>query len=217
MILVGAGGHGKVVADIVLSSMPNVQIHAFFDDALSNVGKILGIPVLNMERFLEHQAWQCIVCIGNNQIRKKITESINIEYVTAIHKNAVISSFSKIYEGSVIMANAVVNADAIIGTHCIINTSAVVEHDCRISDFVHISPGAALAGNVMIGEGSHIGIGASIIPGVKIGRWAIIGAGTVVIRDVPDYAVVVGNPARIIRFQNHISVNSINTHLHDNI
>jgi acetyltransferase-like isoleucine patch superfamily enzyme len=53
---------------------------------------------------------------------------------------------------------------------------------------------------VKIGDGTNIGLGAMVMPGVTIGRLAVIGAGAVVTRDVPDNAVVVGNPARVIRW-----------------
>jgi acetyltransferase EpsM len=51
-----------------------------------------------------------------------------------------------------------------------------------------------------VGEGSNIGIGASVIQGVSIGKWVVVGAGTVIIDDIPDYAVVVGIPGKIIKF-----------------
>jgi acetyltransferase EpsM len=98
------------------------------------------------------------------------------------------------------MAGAILNPNVKVGKHCIVNSGAVIEHDCILDNFVHLSPNAALAGNVSIGEGAHIGIGSSIIQGVKIGKWATIGAGTVVLNDVPDYAVIVGNPGKIIKY-----------------
>ena len=97
------------------------------------------------------------------------------------------------------MPKVVVNAAAIIGQHCIINTSAIVEHECVLEDFVHVSPNSTLCGNVKIGEGTHIGAGVTIIPGIKIGKWCTIGAGSVVVKDMPDNVVAVGNPAKVIK------------------
>ncbi|MGS3161960.1 MULTISPECIES: DapH/DapD/GlmU-related protein [Aeromonas] len=45
-----------------------------------------------------------------------------------------------------------------------------------------------------------IGANATLLPGITVGRHAMVGAGAVVTKDVPDYAVVVGNPAKIIRY-----------------
>jgi acetyltransferase EpsM len=199
MFLFGASGHGKVVADIILSSMSKITIEAIVDDN-PKVEAILSIPVVKTNELFLQQKKECIICIGDNLIRRKVAEKINATYLTAIHKSAVISHFSNIGEGTVVMANAVINPDAVIGKHCIINTGAIVEHDCIIEDFVHISPNASLAGAVTVGEGSHIGIGACVIQGIKIGKWATIGAGAVVIKNVPDYAVVVGNPATKLSF-----------------
>jgi sugar O-acyltransferase (sialic acid O-acetyltransferase NeuD family) len=98
------------------------------------------------------------------------------------------------------MAGVSINSGVNVGKHSIINTNSCIDHDCVLNDFVHVSPNAALAGSVTVGEGTHIGISACVIQGIKIGTWATIGAGAVVVDDVPDYAVVVGNPARIIKY-----------------
>jgi len=50
----------------------------------------------------------------------------------------------------------------------------------------------------VVREGASLGANSTIVCGVTIGRWALVGAGSVVVRDVPDHAVVVGNPARPI-------------------
>lgn len=196
MILFGASGHSKVVLDILISK--GLKVNAIVDDH-PKMEEIFGVAVIKTVGLTINDT--AIICIGNNKIRKTISEKYNFEYVTAIHPNAVVSQFSKIGCGTVIMANAVVNPDVLIGKHCIINTGAVIEHECILEDYVHISPNASLAGNVSVGQGSHIGIGAAIIQGMKIGRWATIGAGTVVIKNVPDFATVVGNPGKIIKIK----------------
>ncbi len=198
-VMFGASGHAKVILDILLSQ--GVKVDFILDDN-PKVDEIFGIPVKQNNNQISNE--KCIISIGNNAIRKKISENYAFEYQIAIHSKATISEFSQIGEGTVIMANAVINPDVKIGKHCIINTSAVVEHDCNISDFVHISPNASLAGNVEVGEGTHIGIGASVIQGIKIGKWATVGAGAVIIRDVPDFATVVGNPAKVIKLRDKL-------------
>ena len=191
MILFGASGHAKVIIDILEGN--GVQVEKIYDDN-PRTDNIFGIGVEHSSQIGENKA--AIISVGNNTNRKKISEKYKFQYQIAVHKTAAISVHSKIGEGTVVMANVVVNPSVEIGKHCIINTGAVLEHDCKISDFAHISPNAALAGNV------EVGIGASVIQGVKIGKWATIGAGAVVIKDVPDFAVVVGSPARIIKYNN---------------
>ena len=195
--LFGASGHAKVVLDILFSI--HIKVEAFIDDN-PKVAKLLNIPVINTVDFVYNNETQFIVTIGDNVIRKKIVENNNFAFFNAIHSQATVSIFSLIDEGTVIMPQAIVNAGAKIGKHCIINSRSVVEHDCILGDYVHISPNTSLAGSVSVGEGTQIGIGASVIQGIKIGKWATIGAGSVVIENVPDYAVVVGNPGKIIKY-----------------
>ncbi|QOW10621.1 acetyltransferase [Kaistella flava (ex Peng et al. 2021)] len=193
----GASGHGKVVADIVLSA--KIQVTAILDDR-PQADTLLHIPVHATASYTSTPEDQFIIAIGSNEVRKKVVEQNEFSFFKAIAPTASISSFAEIEEGTVVMPQVVVNAGTQIGKHCILNSGCVVEHDCVLEDYVHISPNAALAGHVSVGEGSQIGIGASVIQCITIGKWVTIGAGTVVIKDVPDYAVVVGNPGRIIKY-----------------
>lgn len=198
MYLYGASGHCKVIIDIIMAAK-EFEIEGIVDDN-PTVDEIFDIPVFNPDVFRTITGKPFIIAVGNNSIRKRIVEDINAVYKTAIHPTAVVSHFTEIDIGTVVMAGAIVNADAVIGKHCIINTAAVIEHDCTLGDYVHISPNVALGGAVQIDEGAHIGIGATVLQCIKIGKWATIGAGTVIIDDVPDYAVVVGNPGKIIKY-----------------
>ena len=196
LYLFGASGHAKVILDILLSN--GNKIEAIIDDNPS-AATLLDLPVIHSKDFDFSDDNQFIIAIGNNSIRKKVVAKNNFTYYVAIDKDASVSNYASIGEGTVVMPQAVVNANAKIGKHCIVNSRSVVEHDCILEDYVHISPNASLAGNVSVGEGSHVGIGASVIQGIKIGKWATIGAGAVIVNDVPDYAVVVGNPGKIIK------------------
>jgi len=195
----GAGGHGKVVLDVLLSENKYV-IKGILDDAPQS-DSLFEIPIKKNFNRKKLQARNCIVAIGDNAIRKRIVTTLDTNFIMTIHPNAIVSKFAKIGPGTQIMAAAVVNPAAVIGNHCIINTGAIVEHDCKLEDYVHVAPNACLGGNVTVGEKTLVGIGATIIPNVKIGKNVSIGAGTVVLQDVPDNAVVVGVPARIIKYQ----------------
>lgn len=195
MVLFGASGHCKSVIDIAESIGQKVSI--IYDDK-PKTEAVCHIPVEKFVNDLSGQKETWIISIGNNSIRKEISEKLPQKFGQLIHKTSSISSWSSIGVGTVVMAKVVINACATIGKHCIINSGAVIEHDCTLEDFVHISPNASLAGGVQVGEGTHIGIGACVIPGVKIGKWATVGAGAVILKDVPDGAVVVGNPGRVI-------------------
>lgn len=198
MYLYGASGHCKVIIDIITASN-EIEIEGIVDDN-PRVDAIFEIPVFKTNAFATLSDKTFIIAVGSNSIRKRIVEDVGAVYKTAIHPQALVSRFTEIEVGTVVMAGAIINADAVIGKHCIINTAAVIEHDCILGDYVHISPNAALGGAVEIAEGAHIGIGATVIQGIKIGKWATIGAGTVIISDIPDYAVVVGNPGKIVKY-----------------
>ncbi|PIQ48259.1 MAG: acetyltransferase [Cytophagales bacterium CG12_big_fil_rev_8_21_14_0_65_40_12] len=198
MILIGASGHSKVIIDIL--RLNNIELDNLVD-ANPSIKELQGIPVL-LEDSFEFLDQEAIIAIGSNAIRKRLALKHHLKYVKAIHPKAVLDSSVQIGLGTVVMASATINSDTKIGDHCIINTSASIDHDCSLGDFVHISPNATLCGGVQIGEGTQVGANAAVIPNITIGKWVTIGAGAVVISNIPDFAVVVGNPARIIKYNN---------------
>jgi sugar O-acyltransferase (sialic acid O-acetyltransferase NeuD family) len=197
MHIIGAGGHAKVIIEIIKQN--GLEIAGVWAESW-NEPIFLSYPVKDLGAFARQGNSEFIIAIGNNQTRMRISQQLVPTTALAIHPSCVMSKSASIGGGTVCMANTSINANAIIGNHVIINTNASVDHDCRIGDYVHISPQVGIAGNVEIDEGTHVGIGANIIQGVKIGKWVTIGAGAVVINDVPDYAVLVGNPGRIIKY-----------------
>lgn len=196
IVLYGASGHCKVIIDILQCN--NQEIAQVIDDSPKSE-TILGQTILNSNEFDFSGVKNMIISIGNSRVRKRLATTLQADFATAIHPNAIVSKHVSVGAGTVVMAGVIINPGVEIGCHSIINTGAVIEHDCKIDDYAHISPNASLAGNVIVGEGTHVGIGASVIQGVKIGKWVTIGAGTVIINDIEDYAVVVGNPGRIIK------------------
>jgi sugar O-acyltransferase (sialic acid O-acetyltransferase NeuD family) len=195
--LYGAGGHAKVIAEIL--ELSGAAVKGVFDDN-SDITALLHYPTLgSFKQDLLGEKVQMIISVGNNGIRKKIAESLSVSFGQAIHPSVILSRTATIGHGTAVMPGVTVNTGAKIGRHVILNTQCSVDHDCQISDYVHISPQVALAGDVKVGEGTHIGIGACVIQGIKIGKWCTIGAGSVIIHDVPDGATVVGNPGRIIK------------------
>ena len=202
MHIIGASGHAKVIVDIIQES--GLSIEGIWDEN-PDIKNFVGYAIAgNFADFKSINTNEVIIAIGNNSIRKRIAAELLENVAVAIHPRAFVSRYSTIGAGTVIMANATVNANASVGSYAIVNTNASIDHDCVIENFVHISPQAGIAGNVLVGEGSHVGIGASVIQGINIGKWTTIGAGTVVINDVPDFAVVVGNPGRIIKYNKSI-------------
>lgn len=183
LIIIGAGGHGKVCAEIAELSGKYSEIY-FLDDneavdtclKYKVIGKISDIDKYSSELFF--------VAIGNNDYRKKIIEEYNLNLVTLIHPSAIVSKYCIIEPGCVVMANSVLNADVTIGKGCIINTAATIDHDCCIGDFVHISPGVHLGGTCSVGQLTWIGIGSTVINNIDIEENRLVKAGSIIKKSI---------------------------------
>jgi acetyltransferase EpsM len=194
LLIIGAGGHGKVVYDIAESTKRFDDIY-FLDDAITGTfykSEVVGTSI-DIDKYINDFSF--IVAIGSNSIRAKVQnelESIEAKITTLIHHRAVVTDSSNIGVGSVIMSNVVVNADSKIGKGVILNTASVVEHDCRVGDFCHISPNATICGIVNIGKNSWVGAGATVINNLNICENVVIGAGSVVLRTLNKSGTYVG-------------------------
>ncbi len=203
LFVFGAGGHGKVVADVGRSA--GFTPSGFIDDLASRDGStFFGLPVLTFDRFARERDPGTAVAlgVGDNAARESCLvrlRSAGIAVATLVHARAVVAPSAKLGEGTLVMATAVVNPDAVVGEGSILNTGSVVEHDCQLGRFVHLSPNAALGGAVQIGDRTHVGLGAVVLPGVVIGADVRVGAGAMVNRGVPGGQTVAGVPARPIR------------------
>lgn len=200
LAILGASGHGKVVADAAeLSGWDEV---VFFDDAWPELTRNSVWPVLGntVDLLASLDGFAGVaVAIGNNVIRLdklNVLREHGAFLPVIIHPQAVISRYAKIAEGSVVCAGVVVNADACIGAAAILNTGCSIDHDCMLADAVHISPGARLAGGVQVGQCAWVGMGAVVRQLLLVGAYSLVGAGAAVVKNVGDHAAVKGVPAR---------------------
>lgn len=200
LLILGAGGQGKVVLDLALTC-ENWDDISFLDSG--KIGEnVLGYPVIGDlcdYEVLKEQYTHAIVAIGNNELRLQLTDKlleIGYKVPIFIHPSAVVSQFSSIGLGTIVMPQVVINVSAKVGRGCIINTGAIIEHDCEIGDGVHISPSATLGGTVRVGTKSWMCLGSKVINNLTIGNQVTIGAGAVVIADIEDKVLVVGVPAK---------------------
>lgn len=201
LLILGAGGHGKVVADI--ASLMNLWEEISFLDDRTDLSEVNGFKVIgrfdDYIKFLDEYS-NAFVAIGNNTLRLKwidILERAGFKIPILKHPQSIISKTSYLEAGVVVMPGAVVNTSSIIKRGCIINTGSTIDHDSVLDEGVHISPGAHLGGGVLVGNSSWICIGASISDHIRIGKHSIVAAGSVVIEDVDDFVMVAGVPAKI--------------------
>ena len=204
LLIIRAGGHGKVIADIA-STLGKWDQIAFVDDKYPDLKQVLDWPVIGgMEDFRKQRQEypDVFVAVGDNAVRQKIitwSEEAGFHLPALIHPRAAVSRLAVIGAGTIINSQAAVNANARIGKGCIVNTGATVGHDCVLGDFVHVAPGASLAGETVIGEACWIGMRSAVIEQLTVGKGVVVGAGAVVLSDVPDQKLVVGIPAKIIK------------------
>ncbi len=206
VVIVGAGGHGHVMADVI-RCQGNARLIGFLDDSEDLQGRVTrgGIEVVGRtdpESMAACGADAFVVAIGNNRVRAMLYErclEAGLKPWKAVHPAAVIAESASLGDGIQAVAGAIVNPHASVGRDVIVNTGCTVDHDNVLEDHAFVGPGANLGGDVHVGESAFIGIGASILPGISIGAGATVGGGAVVIDDVPAGAVVVGVPARVIR------------------
>lgn len=202
VVIMGAGGHAKMIADIIIKS--GDMLYGFLDDNIpigtkilqdyAVVGKIEDCNKLQNEKELHF-----IIGIGDNHTRETIYEKYKVKYYTAIHPTAVIARDVTIGEGTVIKSNATIDVLATIGKNCIVGTGSITAHDSKIGDYVHLSPNATICGTVNVGKYTHIGANATVINNINVASDCIVGAGAVVVKDIEQSGTYVGVPAKKIK------------------
>ena len=197
LAIIGAGGHGKVIADMAKKN--GYERIAFLDDC--NKDDFLGCyPIIGDTDIAVPEDYDFFIAIGNAEIRRKMTGKFSDRnIVTLIHPDAVIADGVKLGRGTCIMAGAVINPGVVIGEGCIVNTSSSVDHDSVLGDYVHVSVGAHIAGTVCVGDGTWVGIGAVISNNISVCSNCMLGAGAVVVKDILTSGTYVGVPARLIK------------------
>ena len=206
IVIIGTGGHAREVCGILQSGYAHGRNKAVVgwltDDQTLHGTHLYGLPILGSPAWLiDHPHLATIIAIGNNSIRRAITQRLptNQRYAQAISPQAVVSAQTQLPPGIMLFPYTVIGPDVQPGAHTILNVGASISHDSTTADWVNINPGARIAGNCQLGQGAYIGMGASIIQGVQVGDWTTVGAGAVVVRDLPAHVTAVGVPAKVIK------------------
>ena len=204
LIGLGAGGHTKVLIDII-NKDKNDNLLGLIDTKDSKSEDLKNIDIIgideDLENFFNKGVVDIFIGIGSitdtkkNKLIYEHVKKIGFNIISIIHETAIIATSVKLMTGVKVMAGSIINPHTKIGNNCIINTGSIIEHDCLLEDHVQIGPGANIAGNVTVGEGSIVGLGAKIIQGINIGKYCMIGAGAVVTNNVENNKMVAGIPA----------------------
>jgi sugar O-acyltransferase (sialic acid O-acetyltransferase NeuD family) len=197
LLVIGAGGHAKVVVDAARASGFEIAAVVGVPDGRA---ELLGLPVVGDASGVATDGF--IVAIGDNAKRAKVFaqyRALGLTPLSVIHPSAVIADGVQVGGGTVVAAGAIINVDTVIGDDAIINTGCTIDHDCVIGAHALVGPGSSTCGGCHVGEGALVGVGASIAPTRTVGAWSVVGAGAAVVDDIPDRSVSVGVPARVIR------------------
>lgn len=201
--IIGAGGHGRELADIVLAASKDDQrlsLLGIADDGVADEALLArsGIRFLGSSTALAGRSVDVLVGIGDPVVRERVVSGLERSPQSVMHPTASVGSASRLGDGAVLAQGVIVTTNVIIGQHTHLNVACSVSHDCVLGDFVTVCPGARLTGAVQIGDGAFIGAGATVLPGRRVGSGAVVGAGAVVTADVPSGRTVAGVPARLI-------------------
>lgn len=200
ILIVGGGGHARVVADILFAMDSMEPVGYVAGDVPAGTPGPLGLTVVGGDkdvRRIPHDG--LVVGVGDNALRRRLFERFEAQgetFVNAVHPSAILAPDVVLGRGCMVGPGVIVNTGAVIGDNVILNSGCVVEHDCVIGDHVHVAPGAKLAGAVRVAQTAFIGLGAAVVPGVTVGEGAVLGAGSVTLRDIDPGVTVVGVPAR---------------------
>lgn len=151
-------------------------------------------------------------------------ETVYFAHETAvIDQNCIIGEGTKIWHFSHVMSDCIIGNQCSIGQNVVISPQVKIGNRVKIQNNVSVYTGVICEDDVFLGpsavftnvinprsaiirkneylptlvqKGATIGANATIVCGINIGRYAFVGAGAVVIKDIPEYALVVGNPAR---------------------
>ncbi len=201
IFIFGAGGHSKVVIDII-ENLRTFRILAIVGNSETKQVTHQGYPVITEAEIKNYDGHTAVVAIGDNLVRSKVVSKVmrefpHMHFITLIHPSAIISKSVTIGTGTVIAAGAVVNPATTIGDHCIVNTLSSVDHDCIIGNYASIGPGSTLGGNVKIGDYTAISLGAKVIHNLEIGPHTIIGSGSTVVKKIPSEVIAFGTPCTV--------------------
>ena len=206
VVIIGAGGHAREVAEILRACSHDTAVLGFVDDQPELEGKIInGLPILGGWSWFHSadMAEVAVICaVGSPEARRNLalraTES-GLSFCNAVSPLAYVSPNARIGQGVMVFPNAVISTDCALGDHTIINVASTVSHDTELGSFSTLNPGVHVAGNVSIGEGCYLGVGASVIHGISVGAWSMVGGGAIVTGDLPANVTAVGVPAKVIK------------------
>jgi sugar O-acyltransferase (sialic acid O-acetyltransferase NeuD family) len=205
--LYGASGLGVETMDILCEAI-SLSGDALFDceflDDNPTSESQAGFAVINAK---DAVAGSCVtIAVGEPYIRQKLYEKLTelaLHLASVISPKSHISGLAMVGDGAIIAPFCSVQATARIGKNVAVNTASIIGHDVVVGDNAVLASMVNLGGDVSVGAQAFVGMGALVKQGVSIGESSIVGMGSVVYNDVPDGMIALGNPARVVRRNEH--------------
>lgn len=213
LVICGAGQTGRMVGEF-LRRQPHLEGVGYLDDDPALHGReFYGLPVLGgtdlLPELRRRGVEAGIPVLGAMHVRLRLFRTLHeLGYAipSIVDPSANLCSDVELGEGSMVSLGTNILTNVRIGKYAMIGTGVTIGHD------VEIGPNCVIGGNTVIGASTTIGTNFSAGTGVVIaaGRKTIgvnvfLCAGAVVMKDVPDHAVVLGNPGRVVRYQEPVA------------
>jgi sugar O-acyltransferase (sialic acid O-acetyltransferase NeuD family) len=207
IVLLGAANpETKRMIYAVEKTQPDIEFIGFIDNDPRKAGStFLDLPVFggfeSVAPLLQQGVQFVNLITGSTRVRYETSRDLvrlGGQFANLIHPSVDLTMV-RVGTGNYIQESVILQADVVIGDNSSIHIGTLVGHETHIGNSVFIAHGCSLSGCVVIGDGTFMGTHATVVPHVTIGKWVTVGAGTVVLKDVPDYATIVGNPGRVIK------------------
>ena len=212
LVILGGSGIGMIAASIA-NDLGNWKVLGFLNDIIplgSKIGKYNSIEVIgrtnDYEKYLAEDDCYFFMAYVGMQNEKSVYEKLEslqiptYKWATLIHPTAIIpKGFCSIGNGVLMAPLSQLSPDTTVEDNCIMLPNSFLGHDSTMKRFSHIATNGVVGANVVVGKAVHIGSNATLREKIIIGDYSLVGAGSVVLNDVPENSIVVGNPAKLLR------------------
>lgn len=210
VVVLGGTGGGQIAASVVQELAmddPSWELAGLLNDAIEPGESFGSFPVIGrtdeaveyarkgyMIHYALHNAKR-----GHQRIKRFLEMEIPEDQTpNIIHPSCQTRMLTSIGVGNLMAPMVNVSFGVTVGNYNHFYGNSFLGHDCSVRNFCSVANNASVGGEVVVDDGCHIGTNSSLREHITIGKYAIVGMGSVVLKNVEDRHIVVGNPAKVI-------------------